>query len=381
MSTIKLGEILKLEYGKPLPKEKRITNGIYPVYGANGIKDWANLTYVDKPAIIVGRKGSAGELVISNGPFWPLDVTYYVTFDERKYDLKYIYWLLKTLNLPSLAKGVKPGINRNDVYNIVIDKPKDITQQIKIAKSLDSAFEKIDKAIELSEMNLLNSRDIFRVTLEKTFKSLLSDGEHVFLPEIVKNEKYAIKRGPFGSTLRKSYFVEKGYKIYEQKNAIRDNCHIGRYYINEQMFGELIAFAAKPGDILISCSGTIGRTTIVPENAEVGIINQALLKVTIDPNKMPLEYFRYFFNWMVQGGGIDEKTKGSAIKNIVSVKELKNTPIPVPNKDLNEILKVVGMLDVAKSNSTKLESVLQIKLDKLLNLKSSILDKAFKAEL
>ena len=34
----KLGEVLKLEYGKPLPKSERVTDGQYPVYGSNVFK-------------------------------------------------------------------------------------------------------------------------------------------------------------------------------------------------------------------------------------------------------------------------------------------------------------------------------------------------------
>ena len=114
----KLGDVLKLEYGKPLPKYKRNSNGKYSVYGANGEKDRSDEYYYDKHSIIVGRKGSAGEINFTEEKFWPLDVAYFVTFDIKKHDLKFIYYLLSKLKLPSLAKGVKPGINRNEVYSI-----------------------------------------------------------------------------------------------------------------------------------------------------------------------------------------------------------------------------------------------------------------------
>jgi type I restriction enzyme S subunit len=80
----KLGDILKLEYGKPLPDEKRIVNGRYPIYGANGLKGRSNDFYFDKKTIVVGRKGSAGEINLTEEKFWPLDVTYFVIFDETK---------------------------------------------------------------------------------------------------------------------------------------------------------------------------------------------------------------------------------------------------------------------------------------------------------
>ena len=138
--TKKIGEVIKLEYGKPLPDYKRILNGKYPVYGANGEKDRTNEFYYDKPSIIVGRKGSAGEINLTERRFWPLDVTYFVTFDDKKYSLGFLYNLLLTLNLRKLAKGVKPGINRNEVYGISVNIPP-LPDQKRIVKVLDEVFE------------------------------------------------------------------------------------------------------------------------------------------------------------------------------------------------------------------------------------------------
>lgn len=136
---LKLGKVLNLEYGKPLPPTDRTDGGKYPVYGANGIKSRSDLSYVNYPTIIVGRKGSAGELNLTEEKFWPLDVTYFVTFDTKKYDLKFLYRLLSSLHLTKLAKGVKPGLNRNDVYDITVEIPEAIEDQRKIANDLDAA--------------------------------------------------------------------------------------------------------------------------------------------------------------------------------------------------------------------------------------------------
>ena len=120
----RVGEIIRLEYGKPLEDSNRKLDGLYPVYGANGEKDRTDKFYHDKPSIIVGRKGSAGEVNLTEPMFWPLDVTYFVTFDEQRHDLRFLYYLLTTLDLPCLAKGVKPGINRNEVYSQVAKIPR-----------------------------------------------------------------------------------------------------------------------------------------------------------------------------------------------------------------------------------------------------------------
>ncbi len=148
-----LGEVLRLEYGRPLEASDRDPTGAYPVYGANGEKDRTNKFYFDRPSIIVGRKGSAGEVNLTEDKFWPLDVTYFVTFDDHVYDLRFLYNLLAMLDLPKLAKGVKPGINRNEVYSLVACFPP-LPEQQRIAGILDEAFEGIAAARATAEQKL-----------------------------------------------------------------------------------------------------------------------------------------------------------------------------------------------------------------------------------
>lgn len=165
---------MKFEYGKPLDNLKRKPEGKYPVYGANGVKDRSDEYYYDKPSIIVGRKGSAGELNYTEEKFWPLDVTYFVTYDIKKYDLNFIYYLLSKQKLPSLAKGVKPGINRNDIYAINIRIPNLSEQQL-IVKKLDSLSQKTKKLVLIYNKKLKNLEELKQSILEKAFKGELTE--------------------------------------------------------------------------------------------------------------------------------------------------------------------------------------------------------------
>jgi type I restriction enzyme M protein len=110
-------EVCTLEYGASLPKEKR-NSGPYPVVGSNGITGYHKEFLVAGPAIVVGRKGSAGEVTWVQENCFPIDTTYYVKqSNPSKSDLRYLYWLLKTLNLTQLRGGAGiPGLNRTDVY-------------------------------------------------------------------------------------------------------------------------------------------------------------------------------------------------------------------------------------------------------------------------
>jgi restriction endonuclease S subunit len=163
-----LGDILQLEYGKPLEQGDRKPSGRYPVYGANGEKDRTDKFYFGKPSIIVGRKGSAGEINLTEEKFWPLDVTYFATFDRGRHDLRFLYYLLTTLDLPRLAKGVKPGINRNEVYASTVKVPL-LPEQQRIVGILDEAFDGIATAKANAEKNLQNAGALFQSHLQSVF--------------------------------------------------------------------------------------------------------------------------------------------------------------------------------------------------------------------
>jgi type I restriction enzyme S subunit len=107
------------------------------------------------------------------------------------------------------------------------------------------------------------------------------------------------KKGPFGSSLTKSMFVPKSdeaVKVYEQKNAIQKDYSLGDYYISKQKYEAMKGFTVYPGDIIVSCAGTIGETYLLPKDAPEGIINQALMRARLHFDSIVpywLLYFRY----------------------------------------------------------------------------------------
>ncbi|MDB4310393.1 restriction endonuclease subunit S [Akkermansiaceae bacterium] len=136
-------------------------------------------------------------------------------------------------------------------------------------------------------------------------------------------------RGPFGGSLKKSSFVEEGYAVYEQQHAINDQFSKIRYYVDKAKFNEMERFELKAGDIIMSCSGTMGKVALVPDGHPKGIINQALLKLT-PTNAITGEFL---LQWMQSPDFYDQLnkySKGVAIKNVASVKTLKTIQIPLP---------------------------------------------------
>ena len=153
------------------------------------------------------------------------------------------------------------------------------------------------------------------------------------------------KKGPFGSALTKSMFVPKAettIKVYEQKNAIHKNSSLGDYYISKEYFEtKMKSFEVFPGDIIVSCAGTIGETYILPKNIERGIINQALMRMKIT-DKINIGYFLMFFDHILKDESA-KSGKGTAIKNIPPFDVFKQFLFPLP--PLTEQTRIVAKIE------------------------------------
>jgi len=141
-----LGATLPLTYGKALKKVSRDETGKVPVYGSSGQIGVHSDALTKKPALIVGRKGSVGEVYRSPVPCWPIDTVYFV--EERDdSDLKYFEQLLKALKLSKLDKSTAvPGLSRDD-YNAVEVAVAPLHQQKRIVEEIEKQFSRLDEAI------------------------------------------------------------------------------------------------------------------------------------------------------------------------------------------------------------------------------------------
>jgi len=158
-------------------------------------------------------------------------------------------------------------ISRKNLGLIEIPLPP-LPEQKRIVKILDEVFEKIAQAKENSEKNLQNSKELFESYLQSVFINYGESWKERKLGDIC-----GFVRGPFGGSLRKDIFKSEGYAVYEQQHAIYNQFNKIRYFIDEKKFQEMKRFELKPKELIMSCSGTMGKIAIAPKNIERGIIN------------------------------------------------------------------------------------------------------------
>ena len=140
--------------------------------------------------------------------------------------------------------------------------------------------------------------------------------------------------GPFGSSLKNECFVDERNAycmVYEQKHAIQKTLAGKNRFVDRNKYQELKRFTVKPGDIIVSCRGTIGETFIIPENAPLGIMHPSIMKIRLKPNVYNIEYFNLLLKSRLEA--YNKSANGSGVKMAISATELGKDLFPIPPMD------------------------------------------------
>lgn len=166
----KIGDVVEIHYGKGLPKRQRLTEGAVPVYGSNGKVGYHDSAITNGPTIIIGRKGSIGEVHLSRQPCWPIDTTYFLDEFPEFLSVDYFYYFLKTLDLSELNRAAAiPGIRRDDIYSIEIPIPP-LEEQKLIAARIEQLLTRIEQVKRLQSETEKEIEQITQSILTSAFR-------------------------------------------------------------------------------------------------------------------------------------------------------------------------------------------------------------------
>ena len=176
-------------------------------------------------------------------------------------------------------------------------------------------------------------------------------------------------RGPFGSALKKEDMQTMGIPVYEQQHVIDEHRDF-RYYISETKYESLKRFTVKKNDIVISCSGTIGRIIQIGDNDPAGVINQALLILRVNAQKYSPTLLRYYLLSEEGHKMLLEDAHGSAQVNIAKRETIESIPILIPKKSvidgIDKQLKIIDdAISMYKRENTKLSELQSLLLAKM----------------
>jgi len=350
-SKIKLADLITLHYGSGLPETKR-KGGNISVYGSNGVVGNHNERLIKGRGIVVGRKGTIGNIVWANDDFWPIDTTYYIQ-DSNRYDLKWLYFVLKSLDLKSLNRGTGvPGLNREDVYKINVFLPDKIIQQ-KIADILSTLDEEITKTDQIILKTEVLKKGLVQDLLEKGSNYSIHKLREI--ADITSSKRVMV-----------SDYVEVGIPFYRSTEIIRKSKNIplsDLLYISSDKFNffkERFG-APKSGDILVTAVGTIGITYLVRDERFYFKDGNLLWIRNIKDNVLP-EYLKMLLSSKFYYDRLNLIAGGSSQKAL-TIEKLGLVEIFIPTiKEQKRLIGINSSIDNKQISNTKLfDSLRQLK--------------------
>ena len=340
-------------------------------------KRFDNKYLVKKGDLLISWSATLDTFIWDKEEGWLNQHIFKVEEDKKIIDHKYLFYFVKRsidLFMKNTHGSTMKHITKGKFQSIKIPIPfSNGKPDLKEQKRIVSILEETEKAKE-KEKKIEKLLDEY---LKSVFNEFFYNAELPIekLKNVVSSEKNSLKRGPFGGSLKKDIFVKEGFKVYEQQNAIYKNMNLGGYYITNKKYQEMIDFAVNPGDFIISCSGTMGKISLIPEGSPKGIINQALLKIRLDGNKIENLYFRFLFESEKVQSHLFNVSHGSGISNFPPMRFIRDLQIPIPPIELQKTFTlIVRQIEKMKKNIKKTKQNSEELFD-------SLMQRAFRGEL
>lgn len=339
-------DLADINYGFSLPERDR-NDGDVKVYASSGVVGTHDEFSVSGPSIVIGRKGSVGSVFYSEENIFPIDTAYYINETKNNTNLKFLYYLLKRINLPRYSgDSAVPGLNRDAVYGISVEIPGDDSTQEKIAEILSSYDEKIENNSKIIETLEKIAKSIFKEWFGDFHfphheKTKFVDSSKGKIPEDWRVEKIkSLADVKSGYAFKSSEFVDSGFnRVVKIKNVLGDG-KIDTFdtsFISEELAvsDKVKQFKLTEGDILLAMSGnTTGKIGIVYGTTNNLFLNQRVGKFLIKD-----DLYKNFLYLFLMSNSYEKKFLGmgygSAQPNI-SPSQVEGVDIVIPPEKIIE---------------------------------------------
>ena len=248
------------------------------------------------------------------------------------------------------------GISFRTLSGLVLHHPP-LPEQRKIAAILSSVNDAIEQTQAVIDQVQVVKRGLMQELLSRGLPGRHTRFQQTEIGEIPRDwvvdrvgnlgrqDRPAVKAGPFGSSLKKSYYVSEGYRVYGQEQVLAGDLSMGDYYIDQERFELLGSCRVSAGDVLMSLVGTFGEALVVPRNAEPGIINPRLLRLSLDPQLVLPEFFCY---WLQSDGTrklLADAAQGGTM-GVLNAGIVKNLRLGIPS--LREQSSIIAVLEAVQ---------------------------------
>lgn len=171
-------------------------------------------------------------------------------------------------------------------------------------------------------------------------------------------DRPVLKAGPFGSSVKKESYVGSGFKLYGQQEVLSGNIKARDYYIDRETFDRHKNCSVRPGDILITMMGTVGKTLLVPTDHEPGIINPRLMRISLDTKKVNPAFVKIYLDTPKLQTLFERRAHGGTMPGL-NAEAIGSIKIPVP--DIKTQLFAINAFDMWDTAIEKTEALIHAK--------------------
>ncbi len=359
--TVRLGDVANLYQPKTITKKEMTDDGEYPVYGANGVIGNFHSYNHEEPQLVIGCRGSCGEVNVTHGKCWITGNAMVIQPNEAVLKEYLRYFLLQRHITSAVISGTaQPQITRKSLAPIELPLPP-LAEQQRIVAKLDAAFAEIDRAIGSAEATRTQVQSLELGAVKATFDKFSEHLEYVQLDTLCTKITDGVHKKPVyqksGIPFLKINNLTEGNGISFEKTS----------FISEIDHQEFIKRThPEKGDILITKDGTIGIVRQIETDREFSIfVSLALVKPTDKKNSNYLTHVlrsAYCQNQL--------SPSGAALKHIY-LKDLRRLIIPISTDAINA--EIVGELNEVEEQIRRIKESLNSKTQQLTAVKSAIL--------
>lgn len=345
-------------------KHVEAENG-FPVMGSGGQFTFSTEFMFDQPSVLLGRKGTIDKPLFIDEPFWTVDTMYY-TDVQKDIDVKYFYYLAKTILFDRYSTNTAlPSMTQENLNNFEFSIPCDFDERLAIRKFLDYETAKIDTLIAKQEKLI----ELLKEKRQAVISHAVTKGLNPNVPmkdsgvewlgevpehwEVIKFDYVINTVGDIDHYMPSSVDIGIPYVMTgDLQDFVSDidfeNCKKVAYSDYQKLSRKI---KTAKDDIIFARYATIGTLSYVDIDAEF-LVSYSCVTIKPNPQRITGKYLFYYLKSQAFLQAIQQQINSNTQGN-VGVDSLRNVRILLPS-----VFEQEQIIEVLKNELIKMDNLI-----------------------
>ena len=367
-----LGDLCGVEYGMGLARKRRDATGAVGVFGSAGLVGRHSSALVEEPVIVVGRKGNAGSVWITDGPSWPIDTTYFLR-PPKELSADFLALQLRSCDLVQKDSSTTiPSLRRPDLEaTSILVAPAH--EQKRIVAAIEEHFSRLDAADSALEMAKLRSAHLLECALQAGIRQYPTQESSLarFLTQKLSNGRSVPTANGDGFPVLRLTCLQGGL-VNASETKLGDFSGVDHE-----------KYRIEPDDFLISRGNgsirLVGIGGLVPAHAPPVAFPDTLIRARVDRRRLRPEFLRLIWNSKIVRRQLEGQARTTAGIYKVNQTMIGKVSFPTPSPEYQD--RLVQEMDQVREVVAGLDAGVSLAQGRSKSLRRSILADAFSGRL